>query len=154
MTAVFFDGTSAPVLGYRRLDERRDLAIIKVAADRNKLQPIELAPNLPRKGAKVAAIGAPGGLSGSTTDGIISGLRDSSELREWGVSLHATVIQTSAPISPGNSGGPLIDMQGRVVGINTAQLKSDIAQNVNFAVSTVDLQFVLDACEEEITAFR
>jgi serine protease Do len=74
-------------------------------------------------GEKVYAIGAPEGLELTISEGLISGLRDIDRAR---------VIQTSAAISPGSSGGGLFDSQGRLVGITTFYLKE--GQNLNFAL--------------------
>jgi S1-C subfamily serine protease len=76
-----------------------------------------------RTGQKVFAIGAPQGLELTISDGIVSGMRELPQGR---------VIQTTAPISPGSSGGPLFDTYGRLVGIMTFQHRT--GQNLNFAV--------------------
>jgi S1-C subfamily serine protease len=76
-----------------------------------------------RTGQKVYAIGAPQGLELTISDGIVSAFRDMPQGR---------IIQTTAPISPGSSGGPLFDAFGRLVGIMTFQHRS--GQNLNFAV--------------------
>ncbi|MFM8551040.1 MAG: S1C family serine protease, partial [Nitrospiraceae bacterium] len=80
-------------------------------------------------GQKVLAIGHPFGLGYALTTGIISGMGAGPE---HGTLLHDPVIQTSAPINPGNSGGPLVDHEGRVIGINTTILAG--AQNIGFAI--------------------
>ena len=72
-----------------------------------------------KTGDEVVAIGHPNGLSFTMTDGIVSALRDN------------MLIQSSASINPGNSGGPLLDNQGRVIGINTFFIKD--TQGLNFA---------------------
>lgn len=75
-------------------------------------------------GERVYAVGNPKGLSNTLTEGLVSGLRQ----------MHGiTLIQTSAPVSPGSSGGALIDAQGNLVGITTFILKD--AQNLNFAIA-------------------
>lgn len=76
-----------------------------------------------RVGQTVYAVGAPYGLERTLSQGLVSALRDTAE---------GTVIQTSAAISPGSSGGGLFDAQGQLVGITTFQTKS--GQNLNFAV--------------------
>lgn len=80
-------------------------------------------------GQKVLAIGHPFGLGYALTTGIISGLGAGPESAAL---LHDPVIQTSAPINPGNSGGPLVDQEGRVIGINTTILAG--AHNIGFAI--------------------
>jgi S1-C subfamily serine protease len=81
-------------------------------------------------GQKVYAIGTPGGLEGTISEGIIS--NPSLKLNDL------VFIQHTAPISPGSSGGPLLEDHGRVIGINTKSLKlsyqEGVAQNLNFAV--------------------
>src|SRR5947209_8480877 len=74
----------------------------------------------------VAAFGAPQGLSFSASEGIVSAVRSGKELKSMlpayqatGYSEAATWVQTTAAISPGNSGGPLVNMKGEVVGLNT-----------------------------------
>ena len=76
-----------------------------------------------RVGQTVYAIGSPQGLERTLSQGLVSALRETSE---------GTLIQTSAPISPGSSGGGLFDVQGQLVGITTFQTKS--GQNLNFAI--------------------
>jgi serine protease Do len=76
-----------------------------------------------KTGQKVYAIGSPQGLELTISDGIVSGMRSLPQGR---------VIQTTAPISPGSSGGPLFDAYGRLVGIMTFQHR--LGQNLNFAV--------------------
>ena len=76
-------------------------------------------------GDRVIAIGAPLGLESTVSEGIISALRDAGGTH---------VIQTTASISPGSSGGPLLNEYGRVIGLTTSQLRN--GQNLNFAIST------------------
>ena len=72
-------------------------------------------------GQPVVAIGAPLGLQGTVTTGIVSALnRPVSSTGESGQATVVDAIQTDAAINPGNSGGPLVDMSGRVVGIDSA----------------------------------
>ncbi len=78
-----------------------------------------------RVGQKVYAIGAPQGLDGTLSEGLISALRETPDHDGF-------VIQTSAPISPGSSGGGLFDSDGRLIGITPFQARS--GQNLNFAV--------------------
>ena len=78
----------------------------------------------PPVGQKVYAIGSPKGLEASLSDGIISGRREITEGISW--------LQTTTPISPGSSGGPLLDATGQVVGVVIAHRRE--GQNLNFAV--------------------
>ena len=56
----------------------------------------------------------------------------------------------SAPIQPGNSGGPVFDYNGNLIGISVAQIRNDIAQNVNYAVKLSYLQTLVESCNEDI----
>ena len=105
----------------RYSDEERDLCQINVPALRAPAAPAPLAAASP--GDHVFAIGAPQGLELTLSDGLISGLREIN-----GVPL----LQTTAPISPGSSGGGLFSDSGQLVGITSFQSRS--GQNLNFAV--------------------
>jgi len=110
-------------------DVQRDLCLLKV--DNFDAPPVAIRPRAELKvGERVFAIGNPGGLEATLSDGLISGLRPmTGQLVKQGVD---EVIQTTAPISPGSSGGGLFDAQGRLVGITT--LYSRFAQNLNIAL--------------------
>src|SRR5919106_6210392 len=152
---TFLDGTvyDARLVGS---DPYADLAVLKVEEDvpRDKLVPLPLGNSSTLKiGQPVAAIGSPFGLSGSITEGIISGLGRSlpssipqdPTIPQLEVPLLPPppafsipdIIQTDAAINPGNSGGPLLNMRGEVVGINTA-IFSNTGGNVGigFAIPT------------------
>jgi hypothetical protein len=103
-------------------DEEYDLCRLSVTGLSAPAVTLASADSL-KTGQKVYAIGAPQGLDLTISDGIVSGMRDLPQGR---------VIQTTAPISPGSSGGPLFDAYGRLVGIMTFQHKT--GQNLNFAV--------------------
>jgi putative serine protease PepD len=121
MQVQFKDGsvTSASVVG---VDPISDLAVIK-AANKSGLTPIDLgtSKNL-QVGQPVVAVGSPLGLAGTVTTGIVSALNrpvsTSGESGSTGTVISA--VQTDAPINPGNSGGALVDMNGKLIGINTA----------------------------------
>jgi S1-C subfamily serine protease len=129
ISITFIDGTvyRARVIG---TDQYSDLAVLHVEDDvpADKLIPLPLANSSAlRVGQEVVAIGNPFGLSGSMTEGIVSGLNrlipvyqdPFSDVTAPAFSI-PDVIQTDAAINPGNSGGPLLDMLGEVVGINSA----------------------------------
>jgi S1-C subfamily serine protease len=130
------DTLDAQIVGSDRLN---DLAVLKI--NRTGLPAINLRPaDEPiQVGETVVAIGSPFGLDASVSAGIISAL--DRELRietspGEGVLTIPSVLQTDAAINPGNSGGPLVDRQGRLLGINTAILTGSGAnQGVGFAVS-------------------
>ncbi len=129
ISITFIDGTvyRARVVG---TDQYSDLAVLHVEDDvpADKLVPLPLGNSSAlRVGQEVVAIGNPFGLSGSMTEGIVSGLNRLIPVYQDPFSNVAApafsipdVIQTDAAINPGNSGGPLLDIQGEVVGINSA----------------------------------
>ncbi len=131
---VFPDGTEAPaeVLG---ADPNADLAVIRVDVPASLLAPVQLGDSGDVGVGQIAvAIGNPFGLENTMTLGIISAVGRTISSGATSFSI-PEVIQTDAPINPGNSGGPLLDRQGRVIGINT-QIVSDSGSNsgIGFAV--------------------
>jgi hypothetical protein len=133
--AVFQDGRSYDVVGVKFLDATHDIAVIKI--DAGNLPVLTIAEELPRKGENVVALGSPHGLSFTASQGIVSAIR-SFEVAEGDDLPEGVMLQTTAPISSGNSGGPLINPQGIVVGMNTWGIT--VGQNLNFAVACVELQ--------------
>lgn len=114
----FSDGrtTSATVIG---ADPYTDIAVLKLDT-RGGLFPARRATGQrPRQGERVFAFGSPFGFKFSMSEGIISGLgRDPASAVEFGG--FTNFIQTDAAVNPGNSGGPLVDIRGRVIGMNVA----------------------------------
>ena len=95
-------------------DPRTDLALIKVDG-RGDFPFVKLAETTPRIGAWVVAVGNPFGLGGTVTAGIVS-----ASGRDIGSGPYDDYIQIDAPVNKGNSGGPTFDMEGKVMGVNTA----------------------------------
>jgi S1-C subfamily serine protease len=137
--------TSGKVVG---TDAYSDLAVIKVDVTAAELHPLPLGDSSPLQvGQTVIAIGNPFGLSGTMTTGIISALGrslpSSEQVESGGYFSTADVIQTDTALNPGNSGGPLLDMNGQVIGINsdivpsTTTITSGQATNsgIGFAIS-------------------
>lgn len=115
-------------------DPINDVAIIKIDAPPEVLHPVEFGDSaLLRVGMKVFAIGNPFGLERTMTTGIISSLNRSLQLRENRTI--KSIIQIDAAVNPGNSGGPLLDSHGRLIGMNTA-IASNTGQSagVGFAI--------------------
>lgn len=139
--ATFSDATVFDVEGVLAFDAGRDVAIVKIKADR-KLPVLPLAKQLPRKGEEVLAFGSPAGLSFTATEGIVSAIRSAVEMKQLGHDGTGTWLQSSAPISPGSSGGPLVNLKGEVVGANTSGLM--IGQNLNFAISSPEIGEVIE----------
>lgn len=141
-SVLFSDNRSSQVSGYLNLDRDKDLAVLQVEWRHEDLPVLKLSDKVPRKGERAIAFGAPLGLSFSTSEGIVSGIRSPLELLHTNLRLNVSWIQTTAPISPGNSGGPLVNMRGEVIGVNTAA-STQGAQNLNFAISAEDVRKVL-----------
>ena len=131
-------------------DEGNDLSLLQI--DRDDLQPVTFADSeAVGLGDEVLAIGFALDLDGepTVTLGIVSAL-DRTIITERGGALDG-LIQTDAAISSGNSGGPLVDVSGRIVGINTAVARGDVvtaATNVGFAISSNEVEAVLEALRE------
>ena len=115
-------------------DPSTDLAVVKIDAPRSLLTPLRLGDsNNVAVGDEVLAIGSPFGLEGTVTSGIISALhRQMTAPNKFTIN---DTIQTDAAINHGNSGGPLLDRRGRVIGVN-AQIESDSggSDGVGFAI--------------------
>ena len=127
---IFRDGTEAKgrLVG---LDEQTDIAVIQADAPREKLHPAPLADSdAIRVGQKAIAIGNPFGLGQTASVGVITG--KGRVLPMSRTTLLTNVIQTDAAINLGNSGGPLINSRGEVMGINTALVVG--ANNIAFSI--------------------
>ncbi|MEM3551950.1 MAG: trypsin-like peptidase domain-containing protein [Candidatus Bathyarchaeia archaeon] len=131
VTVTFINGNgyAATVLGS---DPYADLAVLSTNAPTSEFKPLEIASSSTLKvGDVVVAVGNPYGLAGSMSIGIVSALGRTITEEKGGYPI-ANVIQTTAPLNPGNSGGPLLDLQSQVVGITTA-IVSD-SQGLGFAI--------------------
>ncbi len=135
--AYFPNGRQCVVTGTTHIDQSRDIVIAKIT-DR-AAPPIAVAGSLPRKGEQVTALGAPHGLAFTATRGIISAVRPGAEI---GPKHQGTWVQVDAALSPGNSGGPLINSAGEVVGMSTLASQGT-AQNLNFGISGQDINQAL-----------
>lgn len=134
------DGTEheAEIIGY---DSQSDLAVIKIEATGLAACEFGISEEL-RIGELVVAIGNPLGfdLYGSITSGIISGKNRNVTIEER----EMVVLQTNAAINSGNSGGPLIDAYGRVIGINSAKIAETVGEGVGFAIPIDDALPVIE----------
>ena len=125
-------------------DTSSDLAVLKISAPESKLTPLALADSSAvQVGDGVVAIGNPFGLDGTVTSGIVSAVD-----REIAAPDNTPIegaIQTDAAINHGNSGGPLLDLQGKVIGV-TAQIQSDSGGNegVGFAIPSNMVRSIAD----------
>ena len=128
------------------IDRKLDFAVVK-ASGINRSSPLPLCyRSYPFPGQTVVALGSPLGLAGTVTTGIVSAVRSPQEGGDLkGIAPnYITLIQTDASISPGNSGGPLLNNRGEVIGVNTWSSARGGAQNINFAISIVDILKALE----------
>lgn len=136
VSVVFEDGIRSNVLHVLAVDRQRDLALLRV--NREGLRAVTLArASGTRRGQPVLLAGSGNGLSTSVTAGIVSAIRTievgSSEIE---------IVQTDAAANPGNSGGPLVNTSGEVIGILGFRLAG--AEGQNFALSARHVQDMLD----------
>lgn len=121
------------------VDPSSDLAVVTVQQPPDYTATLSLREEQPPVGTEVVAIGTPFGLEGSLTAGLVSGVdRLIPAPNDYTI---PDAIQTSAPVNPGNSGGPLMDLDGRVVGVVTG----GGGDNLAFAISTALLDRVVPA---------
>jgi tetratricopeptide (TPR) repeat protein len=118
------NGSTYPVKGVVAIDAEGDIALLKVDAPPNQVRPLLLDKTSPQEGESIVVIGNPFGLEGSVTNGIVSAVRD--------IPTFGRIIQITAPISPGSSGSPVVNMQGQVIGVATLQITG--GQSINFAI--------------------
>ena len=116
-------------------DTAKDIALLKVNAQ-SATPFLRISPVLPRQGEAVMAVGNPRGYEGTVSNGIISAFRENNN-----------IIQFTAPISQGSSGGALINLKGEVVGMPT-KLRTD-GQNLNFAIAPNVLAKFLDEAKDK-----
>lgn len=119
------------VRGVSGHDKLQDLALLTVAVDRSP--PLGIATTRAQVGDEVIAIGNPLGLENTISTGIISGVRSMTE--------NVVLYQITAAISPGSSGGPVLNPAGELVGITKATIES--GQSLNFAIPTQTLELLL-----------
>jgi S1-C subfamily serine protease len=134
---AFVDGRSVPAVVAGR-DASTDLAVLRAQA--GALPYARLAPEQRlRPGQLVVAVGNPLGFESTVSAGVVSALGRSLRSRQG--RLIEGVVQHTAALNPGNSGGPLVDSLGRVAGINTAIIA--MAQGIGFAIPASTAQWVL-----------
>lgn len=121
-------------------DEVSDIAVVKINA--KGLTPATFGDSSALSvGEQIVAIGCPGGLEGSVSTGIVSGLNREIHIDKVNLT---DCVQVDAPINPGNSGGALVNMWGQVVGIVSAKLESKDYDGIGFAISSVRAKKVVE----------
>ena len=125
--------TKYSIEGFTATDKTNDLALLKVTA--YGVNPLPLSDsNTVRIGETVYVAGNPRGLEGTFSDGIISGRRDRDTKER---------LQMTAPISPGSSGGPVLNGKGEVIGVSVSTYRGLDSQNLNFAIPSNYLKTLL-----------
>lgn len=119
-------GKVYPVAGLVAVDEEGDLALMSVDMPADRPRSSELASDLPDEGETVFVIGNPLKLEGSVSDGIVSAVREVPNV--------GRIIQITAPISHGNSGSPVFNLRGEVLGVVTVKVTN--GQNINLAIAS------------------
>ena len=121
------------------IDPQKDILILQLATPLNSKEYIEI-PNIRlgnsdklKIGQRIYAIGSPMGFENTITEGIISGLRTSNDSTR-------SLIQISAPISSGSSGGAILNAKGELIGISTMVISGETVQNLNFALLINDVK--------------
>jgi len=113
-------------LGISATNPAGDVALLKTGLSRTS--PLPLGVVRPTIGERIFTLGNPLGLEGTISEGIVSGIRQLED---------GELYQITSPISPGSSGGPVLNSRGEVIGIATAALR--VGQNLNFAVPSASL---------------
>lgn len=166
-TVVFSDGTETPVQGFVACAPGKDLVLLRVQPRPGLPAPLQVAAVQPEPGTHVFAFGSPQGFQGSVSEGIVSRVVHAHQLaqeltkrlkiqgRPLEIDMYRKVhyydddavwIQTTAPIHPGNSGGPLVDREGRVVGVNTF----GPGETLNFSISAEHVRHLADVPSQTV----
>ncbi len=118
------NGKKFVVRGVLAIDGEGDLALLQVNVPAGDAVPLPIVKAVPQEGESIVVIGNPYGLEGSVSNGIVSAVRE--------IPGYGKIIQITAPISPGSSGSPVVNMLGQVIGVATLQAAE--GQSLNFAV--------------------
>lgn len=138
VTVRLSSGTTTAVRGVLCLDEAHDIAVLDIGGSGHDY--LQLSKVKPAVGTRVYAIGNPLGLTGTLSEGVVSGLPFYEGV---------LYVQTTAAISPGSSGGPLLAANGTVIGITTASLRG--GQNLNLAVPASAITSLLNEQQQPLT---
>lgn len=122
-------------------DAKTDIAVIKIDAENLSAATFGDSDEVVQ-GESVVAIGNPAGLTGSITDGIVSGLNR--KIKTDATSFEMNCIQTNAAISPGNSGGALVNLYGQVIGITSSKYATVNSEGLGFAITINDAKPIIE----------
>jgi S1-C subfamily serine protease/Flp pilus assembly protein TadD len=135
------DGKTYPITYIVAGDESNDLIRLSVNIPSQDVYPLSLSKIIPEVGERIIVYGSPLGLENTVSDGIVSAIRD---IPDYG-----RIIQITAPISPGSSGSPVLNMQGEVIGIASFQMVE--GQNLNFAIPSDKISSLILTEENKIS---
>jgi len=135
------DGKTYPITYIVADDEQSDIIRLSVDIPSQYVHSLSLSVTVPEVGERIIVYGSPLGLEKTVSDGIISAIRE--------VPSYGKLIQITAPVSPGSSGSPVLNMNGEVIGIATFQIVE--GQNLNFAIPSERIAN-LDLTEEKETS--
>lgn len=128
------------------VDKKLDFALLKTDS-KISAPPIPVCyMAYPKAGQDVIAIGSPDGIAGTVTKGVVSAVRKPVDQLKGLAPENVLLIQHDAAISPGNSGGPLVNARGELLGVNTYGIAGSdrLNQNINFAISIIDILKALE----------
>lgn len=145
--------------GFLDVLSTRDLALLRIDPGKKKLVPLKLATRLPQSGDTVFTFGSPLGFDNTPAFGRVTAYRTGMEIASimggkkafeegQGYSVKSTWVQHDACMSPGNSGGPLLNMKGEVLGLNTWHIPK--GENMNFATSTANIKEFLKGASRNL----
>jgi tetratricopeptide (TPR) repeat protein len=135
------DGKTYPITYILAGDEQNDIIRLSVNIPSKYVYPLSLSKTIPEVGERIIVYGSPLGLENTVSDGIVSAIRD---IPDYG-----RIIQITAPISPGSSGSPVLNMQGEVIGIASFQMVE--GQNLNFAIPSEKIASLILTEENKIS---
>lgn len=160
-SVIFADGRRESVVGLRGAWPDHDIAIVKITTLK-PVVPLPLETRTMKKGEPVVAFGAPEGLSFSISEGSVSALRTGRDVAEIlsrppysrirsvdnsSLAGNVSVLQITAPIMPGSSGGPVVNFSGNVVGIAAFLLRHD-GQQFGFCISAEDIRRAVEPLDD------
>jgi S1-C subfamily serine protease/Flp pilus assembly protein TadD len=135
------DGKTYPITYILAGDAQNDIIRLSVKIPSQYVYPLSLSKTIPEVGERIIVYGSPLGLENTVSDGIVSAIRD---IPDYG-----RIIQITAPISPGSSGSPVLNLQGEVIGIASFQMVE--GQNLNFAIPSEKISSLILTEENKIS---